>query len=84
MKQILLRFKSYAEVSRGLGVNYKTVTKWAERDSLPGKYDLRLVELAKEKGITLSLSEIAEIRLGASGFSEKPQNQKQTVSGVET
>lgn len=62
MREILNRFPSLAFVARGVGAKYKAVTKWAERDSIPSKYDLRLISLAEREGITLTLDEIARAR----------------------
>lgn len=62
MRKILGRFASVAYVARELGVDYKRASKWAERDSLPASFDLKIVDLARREGISLSLEEIAQER----------------------
>ena len=62
MREILERFPSLAFVARELGVGYKSVTKWAERDSIPARFDLDLIALAARSEVALSLEELAMAR----------------------
>lgn len=65
MKDILAKFPSLAFVAREIGANYKAVTKWSERDSIPADRDLEIVDLARREGIDLTLEQIAKARHAA-------------------
>ena len=60
-KNIVDRFPDRYAIALDLGVEEITVRQWGNRNSIPSPYWARLVELAPAHGVSLSLSELAEI-----------------------
>jgi hypothetical protein len=63
MRDVIDKFPSIAALAREVGVSYKCAAQWAARDSIPGKYDLLLIESAKKYGVELTLEQIALSRI---------------------
>jgi len=49
-------------LARDLGCKNTTVSKWRVRDSIPSEFWLSLVNAAQERGVQVTLRELAEIR----------------------
>jgi hypothetical protein len=84
MREILNLFPSFAFVARGVGAGYKAVTKWAERDSIPAKYDFPLVKLAEAEGIPLTLEQIAAARAGEAQGRDGAGAERVGAGGMQT
>ena len=56
--EIIDMFGGTNAVAGLLSVNKSTVSMWRARDSIPGKWQLRLLRLASEQGVSLSLEEL--------------------------
>lgn len=82
MKEILAKFRPLAGLARDLGVGYKRVSKWSERESVPAAFDLRLVEIARRRGFELSLEEIARARVGSESSSTKDDDACEQTGGA--
>lgn len=62
MEHIFTLWPSIADLAKDLGKPYPTVAAWHQRKSIPGRYDLELLECARKRGINLTLEEIARYR----------------------
>lgn len=49
-------------VSSSLSVPYQTAAGWYRRASIPAKYDLKIIEAARSKGRSLTLTDLTEAR----------------------
>ena len=59
--QIIKIFGNRAAFARALNVGYETVRKWEERNKIPARYWLTLIEYGKQRGVYLTTELLAEI-----------------------
>lgn len=62
MEHIFTLWPSMAELAKDTGCPYPTVAAWRQRRSIPARYDMTLVASARERGISLTLEQIARAR----------------------
>jgi len=62
MEHIFSKWPTVAALARDLGKPYPTVAAWAQRKSIPAKYDMALIALATARGEVLTIEEIARAR----------------------
>ena len=62
MKQIFALWPNVSDLATDLGKPYTTVQSWAQRGSIPAKFDLDLVTAAQKRGAQLTLEMLAEAR----------------------
>lgn len=63
---IIERLGGASAVARALGLPVNTVSNWKTRESIPGRYWVRLMQLATAQRTALTAEEIAEAHAGAS------------------
>lgn len=71
MDRIFNTWPTVADMARDLGENPVTVRSWRQRGSIPAKYDLAIVRMARERGGELTLEDLAHLRSGASSVAEE-------------
>lgn len=54
-----------ADMARDIGKSPITVRAWRQRGSIPGKFDMLIVERAKARGATVDLAMLAQLRANA-------------------
>ena len=62
MEHILTIWPVLKDLATDLGKPYPTVAAWKARGSIPGEYDLEIIEAAKKRGKKLTLQQLAEYR----------------------
>ena len=65
VRDIIERWPSRADLADDIGERYNTVTLWVFKDSIPGKYDVKLMAAARKRGVFLSYEELAQLRAAA-------------------
>lgn len=61
-REIIDIWPSRAALARDLGLKPVVVQRWYARNSIPPRYDMRILMAAKGKGKTLSLYDFASAR----------------------
>jgi hypothetical protein len=59
--------RSRIRLSRSLGLSKGGVQRWYERNSIPSKYDRKLIAAAAACGVTVTLDELADARSELTG-----------------
>ena len=62
MDNIINLWPSLSDLAADLRKPYSTVNAWKQRGSIPAKFDLALIEAAKQRGQRLTLEQLAEAR----------------------
>jgi hypothetical protein len=62
MEHVFSIWPTLAHLATELRLPYQTVASWRQRGSIPARYDLEIVRLARARGSDLSLERLAEIR----------------------
>jgi len=65
MEHVFAIWPNLAHLATDLRLPYQTVASWRQRGSIPARYDLEIVRLAKARGAELSLERLAAIRANA-------------------
>lgn len=60
-KNIIALWPSMKALSTDLAVKHETVIKWRLRDSIPAKYWSDLIEAANDRGLDVTLKQLADI-----------------------
>lgn len=84
MEQIFALWPNMSDLAADLGKPYTTVQSWAQRRSIPARFDLDLIEAARKRGVALTLEDLAVARrnasvdheIGMSGFNTTPARLK--------
>jgi transcriptional regulator with XRE-family HTH domain len=74
MEKIINLWPSMAELARDMGIPQGNVGAWKRYNSIPSKYDLKLVASAKARGFKLSLDDIATLRAEIAAEKTKEKN----------
>lgn len=62
MERIFKIWPSLADMARDLGENPITVRHWRRRESIPAKFDTRIIEAAAKRGATVTYEQLAHLR----------------------
>jgi hypothetical protein len=73
MDRIFSLWPNLAELAKDIGAPYPTVAAWKQRGSIPGTYDIDLIEAARGRGKTLTLDDLAQARRGRRATPETQQ-----------
>lgn len=60
-KDVIALWRTRGELADDLGIDPRTVQKWAERDRIDGDYWFRIVAAAKARRFKLKLEDLARI-----------------------
>jgi hypothetical protein len=62
MDHVFAIWPTLAHLAADLRLPYQTVASWRQRGSIPARYDLEIIRLAKARGADLTLERLAELR----------------------
>lgn len=68
MDEIFDHWPSVASFARDIGVEAVMARQWKNRRSIPGRYDMRIVAVAKERGFPITIERIARLRAAEAGL----------------
>jgi len=69
---IIGRWPSREELAADVGKNVAAIRMWCHRNSISGKFDVKLVAAAKRRGIYLTYEELAQARAPAEIVRKEP------------
>ena len=61
-RQVISMFGSPSALARAIGASREAVKKWSQRDSIPGEYDIAIVDAAAAAGLAITLADLARGR----------------------
>ena len=70
MDHIFDAWPTVADMARDIGKKPVTVRSWRNRGSIPGEYDLLIIERAKLRGVDIRLEDLAQARAARASQAE--------------